>query len=242
MHTSNYIYHHDAQELHGFLALDEQKDLIRPAVLVIHDWTGRNEFACDKAKQLAEMGYLGFAVDLYGEGRIGQSIEEKQALMGPLANDRQLLKTRIQAALDAVMAMAEVDLKRIAVIGFCFGGLCALDLARTGAEISGVVSFHGLLGRPEGMLKQPIKAKILALHGYDDPMVPPEQVEAFCQEMTETKADWQVHMYGHTQHAFTNPNAHDQTLGTIYNQQAADRAWQTMNNFLKELFATAVSR
>lgn len=236
MHTSNYIYHHGTLELHGFLAFDEQKEAARPAVLVVHDWTGRNEFACDKAKQLAEMGYLGFAVDLYGEGRLGDSIEEKQAFMGPLANDRQLLKNRIQAALDTVTAMAEVDITRIAVIGFCFGGLCALDLARSGAEVAGVVSFHGLLGRPESMPKVPIHAKILALHGYDDPMVPPEQVEAFCQEMTETKADWQVHLYGHTQHAFTNPNAHDQTLGTIYHPQAANRAWQTMSHFLNELF------
>lgn len=236
MHSSNYVYHHGEQELYGYLAYDDQTIKPRPAVLVIHDWTGRNDFACQKAELLAEMGYVGFAVDMYRFGRQGKSVDEKQALMTPLMNDRRLLRDRIQAGLDAVVTMDEVDNKRIAVIGFCFGGLCALDLARSGADITGVISFHGLLNKPEGISQQSIKAKILALHGYDDPMVLPEQMAAFCQEMTEANVDWQVHMYGHTKHAFTNPQAHDESLGTVYNAKAERRSWQAMADFLQEIF------
>ncbi|WP_133128901.1 dienelactone hydrolase family protein [Legionella nagasakiensis] len=236
MHSSNYVYYHGEQELHGYLAYDNQTTKPRPAVLVIHDWTGRNEFACQKAEQLANMGYIGFAIDLYGLGRQGKSIEEKKALMEPLANDRLLLRDRIQAGLDALITMAEADHKRIAVIGFCFGGLCALDLARSGATIVGAVSFHGLLNKPEGLSEHTIKAKVLALHGYDDPMVSSGEVMAFCQEMTAAKVDWQVHMYGHTKHAFTNPQAHDETLGTVYDAKAERRSWQAMTDFLQEIF------
>ncbi|MDX1838596.1 hypothetical protein DIZ81_11560 [Legionella taurinensis] len=237
MHTSNYIYHHGEQELHGFLAYDDSHDRPRPAVLVAHDWSGRNEFACKKAEMLAGMGYLGFALDMYGHGRLGETTDEKMGLMQPLANDRLLLRDRINAAFDAVIAMPEVDNSRVAAIGFCFGGLCVLDLARSGVPLNGVVSFHGLLNKPKELHAQPISAKILVLHGYDDPMVRPEQVNEFCQEMTDAKVDWQVHLYGHTQHAFANPQAHDTQLGTIYNPVAERRALQAMENFLREIFA-----
>ena len=237
MHTSNYIYHHGELELHVYLAYNDDQEKQRPAVLVVHDWTGRNAFACQKAEMLAKMGYVGFAVDMYGHGRLGATIDEKQALMQPLANDRRLLRARIRAALDALITMDEVDNNRIAVIGFCFGGLCALDLARSGADIVGAVSFHGLLAKPDGLAQHEIKAKVLVLHGYDDPMVAPKQVNTFCQEMTDAGVDWQVHMYGQTQHAFTNPEAHDNALGLIYNVQAEHRSLQAMTNFLHEVFA-----
>lgn len=236
MHQSNFIYHDKDQPLHGYLTYDDSDMKPRPAVLVVHDWSGRNDFACAKADMLAQMGYLGFAVDMYGEGRLADTLEQKKALMAPLVNDRLLLKSRIESALDTVRGMAEVDNQRIAAIGFCFGGLCVLDLARTGVSISGVVSFHGLLNQPDDLETQKIQAKILALHGYDDPMVPPEQLEGFCQEMNEAQADWQVHVYGNTQHAFTNPKAHDKDLGTIYNPAAEQRAFQAMENFLQEIF------
>ncbi|MDP3561675.1 MAG: dienelactone hydrolase family protein [Legionellaceae bacterium] len=237
MHTSNYIYHHGEQALHGYLTHDDQIDTPRPAVLVIHDWSGRNDFACQKADLIANLGYVGFAVDMYGLGRIGETNEEKQALMEPLANDRRLLRARIGAALDELVTMSEVDNDRIAVIGFCFGGLCALDLARSGANIAGAVSFHGLLQKPDYLANHEIKAKILALHGYDDPMATPDQVRVFCDEMTKAGVDWQMHMYGQTKHAFTNPKAHDVPLGLIYNTEAARRALQSMTNFLEEIFA-----
>ena len=159
------------------------------------------------------------------------------ALMQPLVHDRGLLKERILAAFKTVAALPEVDSDRIAAIGFCFGGLCVLDLARTGAPAKGVVSFHGLLNAPAGLAPHEITAKVLALHGYDDPMVKPDAVNTFCQEMNAAQADWQVHMYGHVQHAFANPQAHDHQLGTVYNAQAEQRSIQAMQNFLQELFA-----
>ncbi|MBI2784899.1 MAG: dienelactone hydrolase family protein [Legionella longbeachae] len=238
MHISNYIYHDEKQELNGFLAYDDSIAGPRPAVLVVHDWSGRNEFACEKAKLLAEMGYIGFALDMYGHAQIGTTTEEKQALMKPLLADQVLLRQRVQAGLAAVCSIPKVENKQVAIIGFCFGGLCALELARSGAELKGVVSFHGLLHKPGSLKSEPIKAKILALHGYDDPMVQPEQVHAFCQEMTEAKVDWEMQMYGRVQHAFTNPQAHDTQLGTIYNAVAARRSWQAMTDFLKEIFAS----
>lgn len=235
MHASDYIYHHDNEELHGFLVFQENKEKPRPAVIVAHDWSGRNEFACEKAKKLAEMGYIGFASDVYGKGRLGESTDEKKALMQPLVNDRLMLRNRLRAAFNALEAMPEVDKNRIAVIGFCFGGLCALDLARSGADIKGAVSFHGLLDKPS-LQPESIKAKVLVLHGYDDPMVKPEQVNAFCQEMTKAQVDWQVQMYGHVQHAFTNPQAHDTQAGLVYNSLAAARSWLAMELFLQEIF------
>lgn len=236
MYQSNYIYRHDKQELHGFLAYDESHKTPRPAVIVAHDWTGRNDFACQKATLLAELGYVGFALDMYGDGRLGNTNEEKMALMNPLASDRKLLQQRVSAAFDAVAGLPEVDAGRIAIIGFCFGGLCALDLARSGADIKAAVSFHGLLGKPDFQQSASIKAKILVLHGYEDPMVQPEQVKAFCEEMTEANVDWQVHMYGHVQHAFTNPQAHDEQLGLIYNATAQMRSWLVMKAFFQEIF------
>lgn len=235
MNTSNYLYYLHDEEFHGFLAYDETHDEPRPAVLVAHDWSGCNEFAQDKALQLANMGYVGFALDLYGLGRQGTTTDEKMALMQPLANDRRLLRTRMRAAYDAVIAMPEVDSTRVAAIGYCFGGMCVLDLARSGAELCGVVSFHGLLNKPTELANHPISAKVLALHGYDDPMVQSEQVNSFCQEMTEAQVDWQVHSYGHTKHAFTNPAANDPALGAVYNQEADRRSWLAMTNFLQEI-------
>jgi dienelactone hydrolase len=237
MHTSNYIYNHGEQELYGFLAYDDQTDQQRPAVLIAHDWTGRTPFACEKAEMLAKMGYVGFALDMYGQGRLGSCTHEKKGLMEPLANDRLLLRDRIRAAFDAVIGMPEVDTSRVAAIGFCFGGLCVLDLARSGAELKGVVSIHGLLSKPKELANEEIKAKVLALHGYDDPLVNPEQVQEFCAEMTEAKVDWQVYMYGNTQHAFTNPQAHDTQLGLIYSPKAERRALKAMTIFLQEIFA-----
>lgn len=236
MHTANYIYHAEDEELHGFLAYKSSDSGSRPAVLVAHDWSGRNDFACEKARALAEMGYIGFAIDMYGTGKQGETTEEKLELMQPLTAEPTLLRQRVQAALSAVSAMPEVDSDRIAIIGFCFGGMCALELARSGAKIKGVVSFHGLLNKPEQIKSGTISAKILVLHGYEDPMVQPEQVHVFCQEMTAANVDWQMHMYGRVQHAFTNPKAHDTNLGLIYNDVAARRSWQAMSNFLAEIF------
>ncbi len=236
MNTSTYLYYLHDEEFHGFLAYDDQHDKPRPAVLVAPDWSGCNHFAQEKAIKLAEMGYLAFALDMYGMGRVGATDDEKMALMGPLVNDRRLVRTRMQAAYDAVVAMPEVDGQPISAIGFCFGGLCVLDLARSGADLKATVSFHGLLNKPIELPSHPIQSKILVLHGYDDPSVSHEDVKVFCQEMTDADVDWQVHMYGNTMHAFTNPEAKFPELGRAYNASADRRSWMAMVNFLQEVF------
>ncbi|ASF45327.1 dienelactone hydrolase family protein [Methylovulum psychrotolerans] len=223
--------------LEGFFAFDDTLQGRRPAVLIAPTWAGRDSFADDKAKQLAQQGYLGFALDMYGAGKVGSSPEENGHLMQPFIEDRALLQRRIKAALASVRLLPWVDDSNIAAIGFCFGGLCVLDLARSGAALKGVVSFHGLLGAPNNLAGQTITAKVLALHGHDDPMGPPAQALAFEQEMTAVGADWQLHTYGHTLHAFTNPQANNPAFGTVYQADAARRSWRAMGNFLEEIFA-----
>lgn len=223
--------------LEAFFAFDDSFDGRRPAVLISHAWGGRDEFVAEKAKKIAELGYVGFALDMYGKGILGNSPEENSGLMQPFMADRGLLQKRINAALYATTLLPWVDDSKIAAMGFCFGGLCVLDLARSGADLKGVISFHGLLGAPDNLPNHPIKAKVLTLHGHDDPMGAVEQVQAFEQEMTEAGVDWQLHAYGHTMHAFTNPNANDPAFGTVYQADADRRSWIAMKNFLEEVFA-----
>ncbi|MEI7993953.1 MAG: dienelactone hydrolase family protein [Methylococcaceae bacterium] len=223
--------------LEGFFAFDDSIVGRRPAVLINHTWAGRDDFVAEKAKKLAALGYLGFAVDMYGKGVLGSCPEENAKLMQPLMDNRQMLQKRMHAALYAVKLLPWVDDDKIAAMGFCFGGLCSLDLARAGADLKGVVSFHGLLGAPVNIQGNAIKAKILAFHGHDDPMVPVEQVLAFEREMTEAGADWQQHTFGNTMHAFTNPSANNPDFGTVYQPDADRRSWIAMENFLTEIFA-----
>ncbi len=212
-------------------------DSARPGVLVCHAWAGRSECEVKKAKALAALGYAGVAIDLYGKGVLGSSKEENQALMTPLAQDRDMLRARLLKIAEIVREQPEVDAANIAAIGFCFGGLCVLNLARAGADVKGVVSIHGLFGEPGVSPGKKITAKVLALHGWDDPMAPPEDVLKFSKEMTEEGADWQLHAYGGTMHAFTNPEANDPDFGTVYNPDADRRSWIAVKNFLSELFA-----
>jgi len=223
--------------LEAFFAFDDAISVRRPAVLVSHAWGGRDEFAADKARKLAELGYVGFALDMYGKGVSGKTPEESMALMQPFMQNRAMLQQRITAALRAVKLLPWVDDSKIAAIGFCFGGLCVLDLARTGVDIKGVVSFHGLLNIPENTVVHDIKAKVLALHGYDDPLATQNQVIDFQEEMNELGADWQLHSYGHTLHAFTNPMANNPDDGKLYDAVADRRSWLAMQNFFTEIFA-----
>ena len=223
--------------LEAFFAFDDSLSGRRPAVLINHTWAGRDNFVAEKAKKLAALGYVGFAVDMYGKGVLGSSSEENAKLMQPFMDSREMLQKRMQAALYAVKLLPWVDDSKIAAMGFCFGGLCSLDLARTGADLKGVVSFHGLLCAPGNTQGNAIKAKILALHGHDDPMGPVEQVLAFQQEMTKAGADWQFHTFGHTMHAFTNPAANNPDFGTVYQPDADRRSWLAMESFFTEIFA-----
>ncbi|WP_347986860.1 dienelactone hydrolase family protein [Methylomonas sp. AM2-LC] len=235
--SNSVAYLHDEVVLEGFFAYDDSFSGQRPVVLIHHAWCGRDEFVADKAKKLAELGYLAFATDMYGKGILGSTPEECTRLMQPFMQNRTLLQKRLLASLAAVKLLPWADNRRIAAIGFCFGGLCALDLARTGVELSGVVSFHGLLSPPENIPNPIIKAKVLVLHGYDDPMAPPAQVSDLQRELSDANADWQVHSYGQTLHAFTNPVANNPDFGTVYNIKADQRSWLAMQNFLHEIFA-----
>jgi dienelactone hydrolase len=235
--SNTVVYLDDDVVLEAFFAFDDSLSGPRPAVLINHTWAGRDNFVAEKAKKLAALGYVGFAVDMYGKGVLGSGAEENAKLMQPFMDNRQMLQKRMQAALYAVKRLPWVDDGKIAAIGFCFGGLCSLDLARTGADLKGVVSFHGLLGAPGNTQDITIKAKILALHGHDDPMVPVEQVFGFEQEMTRADADWQLHTFGNTMHAFTNPVANNPDFGTVYKPDADRRSWLAMENFLTEIFA-----
>lgn len=236
MKTELVEYYDGDTLLEGYLAHDGAPGK-KPVILIAHAWAGRSPFECKKAEALAELGYAGFALDNYGKGVLGQSMEENSALMTPFIQDRGLLRRRLQAGLDVARSLDVADADRIAAIGFCFGGLCALDLARSGADIRGVVSFHGLFGAPEKLPKEQVKAKVLALHGYDDPMVPPDSVIALAKEMTGAGADWQIHAYGHTVHAFTHPDANMPDNGLMYNAVADRRSWTAMRNFLEEALA-----
>ena len=220
--------------LEGFLCFDEAQPAPRPTVLICHAWGGRDEFVERKARRLAWQGYACFALDNYGKGRRGTTPEECGALMSPFMEDRRLLLRRLQAGLAAAQALPVVDARRIAVMGFCFGGLCALDLARADADIRGAVSFHGLL-KPSGFTEPRVRARVLMMHGFEDPLAPPEEMLAVAREFTAAGADWQLHAYGHTVHAFTNPRAQSREDGMQYDEAADRRSWHTLEEFLGEV-------
>lgn len=236
MITQHLDYSDGDTELEAYVAYEET-DSQKPLVLVAHDWSGRREFACKAAEKVAGWGYVGFALDMYGKGVFGADgdVELNSSLMNPFASDRALLRQRMKAALVAGRNVPQVDASRVAAMGYCFGGMCVLELARSGADVLGVVSIHGIFA-PGEVPNEPITSKVLCLHGHDDPMVPPDQVLAFETEMTEAEVDWQVHAYGGTMHAFTNPGANDPGFGTVYNATAETRAYQSLTNFLAEIF------
>ena len=220
----------------GLLAWNDANSGARPGILVSHTIRGRTEFEDSKAIALAELGYVGLSVDLYGVDTRDSEIEQYRALMDALKDDRPGLQQQLLGWINVLKDQPEVDAANIAAIGYCFGGLCVLDIARTGADVRGVVSFHGLFTAPGNTQNNRIRCKVLALHGWEDPLATPEQVEALATELTGMGADWQIHAYGNTLHAFTNPAADDQGAGTVYNMSADRRSWVAMQNFLEEIF------
>jgi dienelactone hydrolase len=233
-------YKHGGAVLEGFAAWDDALPGKRPGVLVIHEWMGLNDFAKQQATRLAELGYVAFAADIYGKGIRPATVEEAGKTSGFYKNDRQLLRGRGLAGLKALQRMKSVDDARLAVIGFCFGGTAALELARAGAPLKGVVTFHGGLSTPTPEDAVNIRAKVLALHGADDPYVTQEEVAGFIDEMKKGKVDWQLVQYSGAVHGFTNPtNGTDPKKGAAYNEKAAARAWKAMTVFFDEIFKTA---
>lgn len=220
----------------GLLMSKDEEDT-NPVVLVFPSFVGRSEADIAIGQRLVDAGYRVLACDIYGEGRSGSTREECSALMQPLMEDRHELRRRLLYWLGAGAAFAGEDRKQVAAIGFCFGGLCALDLARTGADFAAAASFHGLFTPFERGVPVPIRPKVIAFHGWDDPMVPPSEVEALARELTAAEADWQIHAYGQTMHGFTNPKAAAPELGILFNEAAAKRAWASLAAFLEESFA-----
>jgi dienelactone hydrolase len=210
----------------------------RPTVILIPTVMGVSDLEIGFGRQLVELGYNAFVADLFGKKFRGSARDTMFGEMNRLKSDREALRRRLQSVLGLVHELDEVHDRQIVVAGYCFGGMCALDLARSGAEIAAAVAFHGLFD-PPGLPAQKYRTKVVAFHGWDDPMVPPEKVVALGQELTEAGADWQIHAYGHVGHGFTNPNASDlQIDGVAYNALAAERSWTSFINLLEELFAT----
>jgi dienelactone hydrolase len=208
----------------------------RATVIIVPTVMGVTDLERSFAGKLNEGGFSAFIADLFGKKFRGAERDTMFGEMGRLKGDREALRDRMLAVLDSATQQAGVDKGRVAAIGFCFGGLCVLDLARAGADVAGVASFHGLFD-PPGLGPQPITAKVVAYHGWDDPMVPPDAVVALGKELTDAGADWQIHAYGHTGHGFTNPNAHEIGIeGVFYVQAAARRSWASLMGFLDELF------
>ena len=227
----------DAQ-LIGFLAYDDTVKGPRPAVLLVHEWWGLNDYIKRRTEQIASLGYIAFAADIYGNGFVTKDPNEAGAMAGKFrGSDRKLLRERVNAGLQVLMNHQLTDKQRIAAIGYCFGGTTVLELARSGAAIAGVVSFHGGLDTPNPEDARNIKAKVLVLHGADDPNVPAAQVSAFQEEMRKAKVDWQMVMYGGAVHSFTNPDSgSDPSRGAAYNEKADERSWEHMKVFFVEIF------
>jgi dienelactone hydrolase len=217
----------------GVIALDTAISGARPGILIAPNFMGQGNFDVERAKRFAAIGYVGFAIDMYGKGRRATDADSAMALMNETTADRSVLQARIGAALALLKAQDEVDPSRTGAIGFCFGGKCVLDLARSGAEVGGVVSFHGIYDAPP-FPNAPMKAKVLVCHGWDDPLCPPEAMVGMAGELTTAGVDWQIHAYGHTGHAFTAPGAN--MPGMMYNAAADSRSWKAMTDFFAEIF------
>ena len=234
--TERITYKQGDTELEGYLAYDTAKQGKLPGVLVAPDWMGPGKFSDGRAEELAKMGYVAFVVDIYGKSVRPANQQEAGAAAGKFKNDRPTVRARMQAALDILKARDNVDASKIAAIGYCFGGMCVLELARSGAPVAGVVTFHGSLDSPAPQDAKNINAKVLVLHGADDKFVN-EQVAGFQDEMRGGNVDWQMIYYADSVHSFTNPAAgSDKSKGVAYNEKADRRSWEAMRTFFGEIF------
>lgn len=223
--------------LEGYLAWDTKFKGKRPGIVVVHEWWGLNDYPKMRARKLAKLGYVAFAVDIYGKGKRAATMEEASHLSSIYSKDLPLLRHRVEIGLNELKKQKNVDKENIAAIGYCFGGTTVLELARSGADLQGVASFHGGLLTSMPAKEGKVKAKIIAFHGADDPYVTGDQVIAFKDEMRKANANWQIIEYGNARHSFTVKAAGtDQTKPLVYNEQADKRSWRELQNFLKEIF------
>lgn len=237
IHTETVDYQQGGATLEGFLAYDDSLSGKRPGVLIVHQWQGLTDYEKMRATMLAQMGYVAFCADIYGKGIRPASVQEAGAQAGKYKSDRKLLRARVNAGLDELKQNKLVDTNRIAAIGYCFGGTTVIELARSGAQLNGVVSFHGGLDSPAPADGKNIKCKLLILAGANDPFQKPDDLAAFEQEMRDSGVDWQIVFYGGAVHAFTQPHVGDLGLpGAQYNEKADRRSWQAMKDFFAEIF------
>lgn len=224
--------------LEGYLVYDDTKPKA-PTVIIFHDWDGLNDYEMKRAEQIAALGYVAFCADVYGKGVRPRTLQQNMAESAKYKDDRKLFRQRVNAALAFIRSHPRVDSTKIAAIGYCFGGTAVLELARSGADVRGVVSFHGGLDSPTPQDAKDIRTKILVLHGADDPLVPPKDVEAFHQEMRSAAVDYIFIAYGGAVHSFTQPFAGaNRTSGAAYDANADRRSWEAMKLFLKEVLGS----
>ena len=236
IHTEMIEYKQGDVVLEGYLAYDTSIKGKRPGVLIVHQWKGLTDYEKQRAEMLAQLGYNAFALDIYGKGIRPQSSQEAGAQAGKYKNNRTLLRARAQAGLAVLQQHELTDAKRIAAIGYCFGGTTVIELARSGADIAGVVSFHGGLDSPHPEDGRNIKCKVLALQGADDPFVPAKDLAAFEDELRQAKVDWQLVKYGGAVHSFTERAAgNNPQAGAAYNEKADRRSWEAMKQFFAEI-------
>jgi len=230
-------YHDGDALLEGYLAYDDAVTGPRPAVIVVHEWKGLNEYAKGRADQLAGLGYVGFAVDMYGKGIFAETHEEAAKLSGAYRNDRQRMRQRAKAGYEVLLQQPEVDSGRVAAVGYCFGGMTVLEMARSGMPLLGAASFHGGLSAVLPAQKGEVRAKLRVFHGDEDPFVTEKELDDFRAEMRAAEADWQMTFFSGAVHAFTVPSAgFDKSQGAAYNEEADKASWKALTLFLQEIF------
>lgn len=229
-------FEHDKRIYRPVMIWDDDDDEPRPVVMVCGPIYGRNEFVIERARELARNGYVGVALDIYSDGFATADFDAGRVRMDALKEDREELRSRLSASIDFVASQSNVDEMKLAVIGYCFGGLCALDVARSRDDVLAVASFHGALNPPPRQLSSPINAKVLIMHGDADPLVPQEAVQAVQEELNLREADWQLHTYGFAYHSFAVPGANTPEKGLKYNATAQARSWASLMFLLSETF------
>jgi dienelactone hydrolase len=228
-------YRDGDQVCEGLLAFDDAVKGKRPGVVVVHEWMGLNDYAKERARKLAALGYVAFAADIYGKGIRAKDATEAGQLAGKYKGDLPLLRSRVRSAFDTLARNARVDASKVFAIGYCFGGTTVLELARSGAPAAGVVSFHGGLSTKDPADAKNVKGRVLVLHGAADTFVPPAEVAAFQKEMDDAKVDWQMVFYAGAVHSFTNPaSGNDPSKGVAYDAKADRRSWEAMKAFFAE--------